>query len=48
VDCIGRTYAQLFTSISDERPDVMDKLIKIRENSDEDVKKNIKQGFRNI
>ena len=48
VDCIGRTYAQLFTRISDERPDVMDKLIKIRENSDEDVKKNIKQGFRSI
>lgn len=48
VDCIGRTYAQLFTRISDERPDVMDKLIKIRENSDEDLKKNIKQGFRNI
>lgn len=46
VDCIGRTYAQLFEKIYDEKPEIMDKLIKIRENSEEDMKENIKQGFR--
>jgi flavin-dependent dehydrogenase len=48
VDCIGRTYAELFPRIYEERPDIMDKLIKIRENAEEDMKKNIRQGFRNV
>jgi len=48
VDCIGKTYAELFPKIYDERPDVMDKLIKIRENQEEDMKQNIRQGFRNV
>ncbi len=46
VDCIGKTYANLFARIHEERPNVMDKLIKIRENAEEDMKKNIRQGFR--
>jgi flavin-dependent dehydrogenase len=48
VDCIGKTYAHLFEKIYDEKPEVMDKLIKIRENAEEDMKKNIKQGFRTV
>jgi flavin-dependent dehydrogenase len=46
VDCIGRTYANLFTKIYEENPAVMDKLITIRENAEEDLKENIKQGFK--
>jgi hypothetical protein len=48
VDCIGKTYANLFARINEERPDVMDKLIKIRENAEEDMKNNIRQGFRTV
>ena len=46
VDCIGKTYANLFAKIYEENPAVMDRLIKIRENAEEDLKLNIKQGVK--
>ena len=46
VDCIGKTYANLFAKIYEENPAVMDRLIKIRENAEEDLKQNVKQGFK--
>ena len=46
VNCIGKTYANLYAKIYEENPAVMDKLIKIRENTEEDLKQNIKQGLK--
>jgi len=47
VKCIGKTYGKLFEKIYEERPDIMDKLLLVRENMDEDMAKRIKWGFNN-
>ncbi len=46
VNQIGRHYSELMTHIYEERPDVMDAMIKVRENMDEDMEKRVKSGFR--
>lgn len=46
VNNIGRVYSELMTRIYEERPDTMDRLIKVRENMDEDMQKRIKMGFK--
>ena len=48
VNRIGCTYRDLMSKIYEERPDIMDKLIKIRENMDEDMQKQVKCGFRAV
>jgi len=48
VNSIGRTYGDLMRRVYEERPDIMDKLIKIRENMEEDMKEQIKWGFRTV
>ena len=48
VNCIGKTYAEMMPQIYEERPDVMDKLVMIRENMEEDMQKRISWGFRNV
>ena len=48
VNHIGCTYKDLMPKIYEERPDIMDKLIKIRENMEEDLQKQIKCGFRAV
>ncbi len=44
---IGTTYAELFPLIEEERPEVMEKLFKYRENMEEDIKNSVKIGFPN-
>jgi flavin-dependent dehydrogenase len=44
---IGETYAALFPRIEQERPEVMEKLLKMRENMEEEFKKTIRLGFPN-
>ena len=44
---VGSVYADLFTRIYDERPDVMERMIKVRENMEDDLKERISWGFRN-
>jgi hypothetical protein len=44
---IGTTYAELFPLIEEERPEVMKKLFKYRENMEEDIKNSVKIGFPN-
>ena len=44
---IGKTYAELFPTIEKERPEVMEKLFKMRENMEEDCKKTVSIGFPN-
>lgn len=46
VTSIGRIYGDLMTKIYEERPDIMEKLIRMRENMEEDIKQQIKWGFR--
>ncbi len=48
VNIVGKTYAELFPKIYDERPDIMDKLIEIREDMDAAMERKIKMGFRNV
>ncbi len=48
VNHIGKAYSELFTRISEERPDVMDKLIEVREDMDANMERRLKQGFKNI
>ncbi len=48
VNCIGKTYADLLTRIYDERPDTMDRMIKVRENMDDDLKERISWGFKTV
>ncbi len=45
VNSVGRTYGDLMTKIYEERPDIMDKLLKVRENMEEDMKKQVRSGF---
>jgi digeranylgeranylglycerophospholipid reductase len=44
---IGETYAALFPRIEGERPEVMEKLLKMRENMEEEFKKTARLGFPN-
>jgi hypothetical protein len=44
---IGETYAALFPRIEQERPEVMEKLLKMRENMEEECKKTVRLGFPN-
>jgi flavin-dependent dehydrogenase len=44
---IGRTYAELFPKIEEERPEVMAKLFEMRSNMDEVMQKQRKAGFPN-
>jgi len=46
VNHIGRVYGDLMTRIYEERPDTMERMIKVRENMDEDLKKRISWGFK--
>ena len=46
VNHIGRVYGDLMTRIYEERPDTMERMIKVRENMDEDMKKRISWGFK--
>lgn len=46
VNNIGRVYGELMTRIYEERPDTMDRMIKVRENMEEDMEKRIKWGFK--
>lgn len=46
VNHIGKHYSDLMTHIYEERPDVMDAMIKVRENMDEDMEQRKKAGFR--
>ncbi len=48
VNCIGKTYGELMTRIYEERPDVMERMILVRENMDDDMKERISWGFRNV
>lgn len=48
VNSIGRTYGDLMTRIYEDRPDVMEKLMKVRENMEEDMKEQVKCGFRTV
>jgi len=48
IRCIGRTYSELLTRIYEERPDIMDKLMKARENMDDDMAEQVKWGFKNV
>lgn len=48
VNVIGKTYSELMTKIYEEKPDVMERLIEVRENMDGDLGKRIKWGFRNV
>lgn len=48
VNCIGKTYGELMTRIFEERPDVMERMILVRENMDDDMKERISWGFRNV
>ena len=48
VNIIGKTYGELMSRIYEERPDIMNKLTEVRENMDEDMKKQIKSGFRTV
>ena len=48
VNCIGKTYAELFTRIYEEKSDVMDRMMLVRENMDDDMKERISWGFRNV
>jgi digeranylgeranylglycerophospholipid reductase len=44
---IGETYGALFPRIEQERPEVMEKLLKMRENMEEEFKKTARLGFPN-
>lgn len=46
-DAIGNTYAELFPRIEQERPEIMEKLLKMRENMEEEFKKTTRLGFPN-
>ena len=48
VSLIGSTYAGLLERVYDDRPDTLDRLMKIRENMEEDIEKQVKQGFKNV
>jgi hypothetical protein len=48
VKTIGKTYAELMSRISEERPDVLEKLIKVREHRDADMDKRVRWGFPNV
>lgn len=44
---IGNTYAALFPRIGQERPDIMEKLLRMRGNMEEECKKTVRMGFPN-
>jgi coproporphyrinogen III oxidase len=44
---IGRTYAELFAKIYEERPEIMERLIEMRSNMDELMEAQKKLGFPN-
>lgn len=46
VNSIGSTYGGLMERLYEEKPDIMEKLMKVRENMDADMMEQIKQGFR--
>ena len=46
VNNIGSTYGDLMNRVYEEKPDIMEKLMKVRENMDADMEEQIKQGFR--
>ena len=46
VNSIGSTYGNLMNRLYEEKPDIMEKLMKVRENMDADMDEQIKQGFR--
>jgi flavin-dependent dehydrogenase len=48
VNFIGSRYAELMERIYDERPDTMERMLKMRENMDEDLKKRVSWGFKNV
>ncbi len=46
VNNIGLTYGDLMSRVYEEKPDIMEKLMKVRENMDADMEEQINQGFR--
>ncbi|MCX8043389.1 MAG: NAD(P)/FAD-dependent oxidoreductase [Desulfobacterota bacterium] len=46
VNHIGKVYGELMTRIYEERPDTMERMIQVRENMEEDMKKRISWGFK--
>jgi flavin-dependent dehydrogenase len=46
VRSIGSTYGDLMNRVYEEKPDIMDKLMKVRENMEEDMQEQIREGFR--
>jgi hypothetical protein len=46
VNSIGSTYGALMERVYEEPPDIMEKLMKVRENMEQDMQEQIKQGFR--
>jgi hypothetical protein len=44
---IGNTYAELFSGIEKERPEIMEKLLRKRENMEEEFKKIARLGCPN-
>jgi flavin-dependent dehydrogenase len=48
VRLIGKTYADLMSTVSDERPEIMEKLLKLRENREADTEQRVRGGFPNF
>ncbi|MBW2553289.1 MAG: FAD-dependent oxidoreductase [Deltaproteobacteria bacterium] len=48
VNSIGSTYGDLMSRVYKENPDIMEKLITVRENMEEDMQKQVKCGFRTV
>ena len=48
VKAIGKTYAELMSRISEERPEILEKLIKVREQREADMDKRVRWGFPNV
>jgi hypothetical protein len=48
VRAIGKTYADLMSRISEERPEILEKLIKLREQRESDMEKGVRWGFPNV
>jgi len=48
VKAIGKTYAELMSRISEERPEILEKLLKLREQRATDLEKRVRCGFPNV
>jgi hypothetical protein len=48
VKAIGKTYAELMSRISEERPEILEKLLKLREQRATDLEQRVRCGFPNV